>query len=457
MIITIDGPAGTGKSTVARILAEKLGFIYFDTGAMYRAATWFVLEKGLSITEEKKIVHLLKNFPFRIISDNKGNKRYFLEEKEITKKIRTQKITQAVSTIAAFPFVRKTLLPMQRKFAEKKDVVFEGRDMGTVVFPESEMKIFLDASLKIRATRRFKEMKKKFPSLSKKMSLEEILQDIQKRDEIDSSRKVSPLFCPKEAIKIDTSTLSVKQVIKTLLLLPKIKKKRKEKKERDKKCFPMPNIFHMGFYYGIIIFFSYLLFKIFYRHKIYGKERIPKKGAIIVANHVSFFDPPAISVSFPYEVHFLARETLFTNFFGKIISALNTYPIGGKSSDLSTFKKVKDLMKKNQKIILFPEGTRSYSGTIEKILPGVGFLAKLTKAMIVPVYIQGTYEVWNRKRKWPHLWGKRTACVFGTPFSADEFNALPKKEAIEAICKKIKQSLLSLKKWCEEDYVGTPP
>eukprot|EP01066_Platyproteum_vivax_P005339 Platyproteum_vivax@DN16779_c0_g1_i1.p1 len=156
--ITIDGPAGTGKSTVAKGLAEELGFSYFDTGALYRAITWKVLQENLSLDDHKKLDTLLKTFSFHI---KEG--RYFVGDVDVTMALRTKDVTALVSEVPALSKVRAVLKPIQISAAKEMDAVFEGRDLGTVIFPHADLKFFLTARAEVRAERRFKELQKKFP------------------------------------------------------------------------------------------------------------------------------------------------------------------------------------------------------------------------------------------------------------------------------------------------------
>lgn len=216
MIITIDGPAGTGKTTVARRVAECLHFAYFDTGAMYRAVAWMLLDKGIEITDQEEIEKELSKFKFYIKGAGK-EKRYFLGDRDITQDIRTRAVTSIVSPVSALPSVRKLLWKLQKEWGAKGDAVFEGRDMGTVVFPNAEIKIFLTARPEIRAQRRLDEMfSKKSPDV-KGMDHKKMLEEIMKRDELDSSRSLAPLRCAEDAHLIDTSDLSIDEVVGEIL------------------------------------------------------------------------------------------------------------------------------------------------------------------------------------------------------------------------------------------------
>lgn len=210
MIITIDGPSGTGKSTVARSVAEKLGFIYFDTGAMYRAFTWFVIQRGIDINDLAAVQKCLEEFDFNIVEKD-HQKRYLVGGTDVTEAIRTREVTAFVSPVSAIKEVRTFLLTCQYNFAQTQNAVFEGRDLGTVVFPKAEIKVFLTAEPHVRAERRLKEILAKNPNAD--LDTKQMLADILRRDEYDSTREVAPLRCPPDAFQIDTTHLSIDQVV----------------------------------------------------------------------------------------------------------------------------------------------------------------------------------------------------------------------------------------------------
>ncbi len=212
MIITIDGPSGTGKTTVARRVADQLHFVYFDTGAMYRCFTWFVLERNVAVDDSSAIEALLKKFVFNIVEKN-GAKQYFVGDQNVTEVIRSRPVTANVSAVSALREVRASLLTIQHRFAQGRNAVFEGRDLGTVVFPTAELKIFLTADPEIRAERRLNEILEKRPEEVGTLNREQILVDIVRRDEYDSTREIAPLRCPPDALQIDTSHLSIDQVV----------------------------------------------------------------------------------------------------------------------------------------------------------------------------------------------------------------------------------------------------
>jgi len=212
VIITIDGPVATGKSTIAKKLAQSIGYIYFDTGAMYRSLTYGLLKEGVDYEDPEALAGYLDKFDFDI-KVKQGERRYFVDGEDISDAIRQEKVTSKVSQISAISQVREKLVLIQRKYAEGVNAVVEGRDMGTVVFPDADLKIFLTGRPKVRAQRRFDELKSKYPDDCHDLTLEKTLEEISERDRIDSTREVSPLKQADDAFEIDTSDLSIPEVV----------------------------------------------------------------------------------------------------------------------------------------------------------------------------------------------------------------------------------------------------
>ncbi len=217
MVIAIDGPAGSGKSTVAKIVADKMNFIYVDTGAMYRAITLKVMENGLDWKDTEKILELARktDISFRHIS---GDQRLFIDGKDASEKIRTPEISKLTSEYTANnPGVREILVSMQRAMGKTASIVMEGRDIGSVVFPNADKKFFLDCEAEARVTRRYLEFTKKGIEVDRQV----LKKDILKRDQEDISRKMGPLVKVPEAFYIDTSKLTVEQVAQIIISVVK--------------------------------------------------------------------------------------------------------------------------------------------------------------------------------------------------------------------------------------------
>lgn len=214
MIITIDGPSGTGKSTIAKLVAEKLGVVYFDTGAMYRALTYGILKHKLDPQNSSALQTYLNHFNFKFERTQEGI-RYLYENEDITHKIREKEVTALVSPISTIQAVREKLVDLQRALGSNASAVFDGRDMGTHVFPQAEYKFYLDARPEIRAKRRYEELLRTQPTIPH--SFEEVLESVLTRDHRDTNRTHSPLKPAPDAYYIDTSNLSVTEVLNSIL------------------------------------------------------------------------------------------------------------------------------------------------------------------------------------------------------------------------------------------------
>lgn len=207
-IVAIDGPAGTGKGTITKLIAKELGFVNIDTGAMYRCATLQTLRQGITNIEEKeKIIQITQNIDIKMKSEA-GEQQIYLNDENVSKEIRSKEVSAFVSLVSSIPEVRKIMVDLQRKMAQNVDVIMEGRDITTVVFPNANVKIYLDASVEERAKRRYKENQEKGIS----MTYEEVLEAIKTRDYNDMNKPVGALKIADDAIVIDTTSLSIEQV-----------------------------------------------------------------------------------------------------------------------------------------------------------------------------------------------------------------------------------------------------
>lgn len=212
MIIAIDGPAGVGKSTVARQLASRLGYLYLDTGALYRAVAWKTLRSGIDPADREQVTALLPSLAIQMLFQN-GAMLVLVNEVDVTNELRTPDVTAAASVVSAIPAVREWLLPVQRQIGQRGSVVAEGRDIGTKVFPSAPVKFFLEADATVRAERRHREL----VAAGHNAPMEKTYQDLSGRDERDRTRAVAPLVPAADARLIDTSSLRIEDVVEQML------------------------------------------------------------------------------------------------------------------------------------------------------------------------------------------------------------------------------------------------
>lgn len=203
MIIAIDGPAGSGKSTVAKLIADEIGFTYLDTGAMYRLFAYKLMKENVSFEDKSKELELLKD-----LNIDMRDAKFYLDGKDVTDEIRTREVSSNASKVSSVKEVREKMVDLQREFSKSKDVILDGRDIGTVVFPDADLKIYLNADAKIRAERRYRELQGK----EQNIKYEEILKEITDRDFHDMNRKESPLKIADDALVLDSTSLSADEV-----------------------------------------------------------------------------------------------------------------------------------------------------------------------------------------------------------------------------------------------------
>lgn len=372
MIIAIDGPAGSGKSTISKRVADALNFYHLDTGAMYRAITYAVMQKGVDLENESAILSVARSCVLEFAGGGRYEQKILLNGTDVSRDIREPAVTNNVKYVAKLPAVRERLVTLQRTIAEGKDVVLEGRDTTTVVFPDADFKIYLDANQRERAQRRYIELQEKGMSVT----YDEVLADQKKRDESDFTREVGPLKIAYGATVIDTTGLSIEDVVSRIVMLV-------NGRSHDWRLF-----YQIG--KSVCAIVGKLLFSL----KMYGSDNVPSSGGfLIAANHASYLDPGFAGCLLKRHVHFFARDTLFeVPVLGLIISGLNCHKIKRGTADKGALGYAERLVKSGKGVVLFPEGTRSVDGAIKDAKFGIGFIAARTCAPVIPCYIHNSYQ-----------------------------------------------------------------
>lgn len=389
LVVAIDGPAGTGKGTVTGILAKKFNLINIDTGATYRCVTLDMLNKGIKLEELDKIEELLKKIKIEL-KQEKGKQIVFLNGEDVTEKIRSTEVSKMVSQVSSIKEVRLSMVDLQRKMAEGKDVIMEGRDIGTYVFPAADVKIYLDADEKERAKRRFEQCQEK----GIQTTYEEVLENIKQRDENDKNKEIGALKVAHDAEVIDSTNMSINEVVQEI---SKIIKKRKKDIRLQKKIYtPRKNNSWKRFVRSVVAVILRTAYRIAYRVKISGQ--VPEEGAyIICCNHINYLDAAALVLFNKRKLNFVAKEDLFTHgilmWLGHLFDAI---PIKRDMQDIEAMKRCLKILKNGELLGIFPEGTRKGMEKNLKAKNGAAYMAIKSKTKVIPVGIHGTFKPFSK-------------------------------------------------------------
>lgn len=424
-IVAIDGPAGTGKGTITKIVAEKLGLVTIDTGATYRCITLAMIKQNVKLEEEEKIKEILEKSKIEFKNIN-GEQHTFLNDEDVSKEIRSNKVNSMVSQVSALKFVRYKMVDLQRKLAEGKDVIMEGRDIGTYVFPNADVKIYLDAQPEERARRRQKQNEE----VGIQSTYEEVLAGIIARDENDKNKEMGALKVAEDAIVVDGTHGTIEEnVQKVIEIINKKKLKNNEtksvgidtsinqKKEKNNKtksvgarCSvpkktkqektieklkvtkkePLSKIIQREIVRSIL----WVLYKIVFRVKVIGKENVPKdEPFILCGNHVEFIKVPIIEIftTGRKKVYFMAKIELLNNAFLRWFAYLfNVIPVKRGKQDMYAMKQSLQALNQGDALGIFPEGTTNGLAKKVKVKTGTAYMALRTGSKVLPVGIKTT-------------------------------------------------------------------
>ena len=392
--IAIDGPGGAGKSSLAKAVAKKLEIIYVDTGALYRTIGYYMLNHGISSTDAPAVAAALGNFTLELTYVN-GEQVILLDGENVKDAIRTPEMSMAASNVSAIKDVREFLLNTQRDIAKQHSVIMDGRDIGTVILPDAEVKIFLTASPEARAKRRYEELKAK----GKEVSYEQVYTEMVERDKNDSTRDIAPCVPADDAILLDNSGMTADQTTDAVI---KIIKKAQKKQKKS---------FYMKAHRIVaapIRFFS--------GTKTSGKENIPKEGGFLLcANHIAVRDVILIGATCPRQIKFVAKKELFSiPILSSIIKALGAVKLDRGGNDVGAIRKSIEVVENGDIVSIFPQGHR-YPGVDPSGTPiknGAGMVAYRSGCDVIPVFIK------TKGNKYGIF--KKTEIIYGKPIKNSE-------------------------------------
>ncbi len=393
-IVAIDGPAGSGKGTVTEILSKKLKLNCIDTGAMYRCVTLSIIKNNINIDDIDKINELLDKINIEFIED-KDEKLVKLNGEDVTREIRDNPVNKMVSKVSSIKEVRLKLVELQRKMAETKDIIMEGRDITTVVFPNADVKLYIDADLEVRAQRRFEQNKSK----NIECTYEQVLDDMRKRDEDDKNKEFGALKIADDAIIIDSTNMTLNEVVNKINKI--VKKQRKLKKVEPKIYAERPDSKKKQVIKSVVKGVLRGIYRIFYKVEIIGEENkqkaAQKGGYIICANHLNYLDAAAIVLFSKEKIRFIAKYDLGRFGILRWLEHLfDVIPIKRNSQDLEAMKRCLKALKNNEILAIFPEGTRKGMEKNEKAKNGAAFMAIRSGKQVVPVGISGTFKLFSK-------------------------------------------------------------
>lgn len=366
--IAIDGPGGAGKSSVAKAVGKELGIIYVDTGALYRSIGLFMLKNGISPKDTDAVIRHLDAFTLELKFID-GKQVILLNGEDVKDTIRTPEVSMAASAVSAIPEVREYLLNMQRDTARKNSVIMDGRDIGTVILPDAEVKIFLTASPEARAKRRYDELIAKGADVK----YENVYAEMVERDKNDSTREIAPCKQADDAVLLDNSDLTAEQTVDAVIEI--INKKTKKKKT------------------GYMRLHKFLapMIRFFQRVKVTGKENVPSDGGFIIcANHIAIRDVFLVAASCPRQIKFVAKKEIFSvPVIGRIASWLGAIKLDRGGGDVAAIKASVKCAKEGHIVAIFPQGHR-YPRVNPSTTPkknGAALIAYHSKCDVLPVCI----------------------------------------------------------------------
>ena len=391
--IAIDGPGGAGKSTVAKSVAKELGIIYVDTGALYRTIGLYMLNNGIDPKDAPAVAAALPDFTLELKFVD-GKQTVLLNGEDVGDRIRTPEASMAASAVSALKEVRTYLLDTQRNIAAKNSVIMDGRDIGTVILPDAEVKIFLTASPEARARRRYKELIAK----GQEVTYEQVYSEMVERDKNDSTRDIAPCVQAEDAVLLDNSELDFEGTVNAVLEI--VKKKRPVNK-----------------FYKRLHRVLAPIFRFIWRIKAVGAENVPLEGAVMFcSNHIAAKDPIMIAAACKRPITFIGKKELFeVPFLGWLIKKLGAIPLDRGGKDVGAIKTAVTALQNDGALAIFPQGHR-YPGENPANTPtknGAALICYRSKCDVIPVCIK------TKGHKYRFL--RRIEIEFGKPIKYADF------------------------------------
>ncbi|MBI2776672.1 MAG: (d)CMP kinase [Chloroflexi bacterium] len=437
LVVALDGPASSGKSSVGAAAAKQLGYRFCDTGLLYRAVTWLALRRGVGETDPDGLVRLVDEV--ELVADEAGRLAHVsIDGEDATEAVHQPEVDAAVSAISRVPEIRAALLARQRRLAAGGRIIMAGRDIGTVVLPDADLKLFLDAGLEERARRRIEER----GVASDSPEAVEIHDQLARRDDLDRNRPVAPLRAAPDAVHLRTDgnafETTVSLVVEAIRAReatapraatpaePATSPAAPPRAARKPAIDPTPIATRMGLVIRIGSFVIRTLVRVFTRVEIVGAlDAIPRTGAVLIAaNHASNADPVIIGAFLNQQLgrplNWLGKREVFEwPVLSWLARQAGVHPVDRGSADVEAFRSAIRILEAGQILAVFPEGTRSPDGRLRAAKDGVTVLASRSGAVVVPIGVANADRLWPKGRPIPRRVPSVTVTI-GAPFRLDE-------------------------------------
>lgn len=449
-VVALDGPAGTGKSSVARGVARSLGWRFVDTGATYRAATLAALRAGVDLADPHAVAEAVATATIALSTDPAAPATW-LDGHDVSEEIRGAAVTAAVSAVSSVPAVRRSLIALQRTLIGSSGAVVEGRDISSVVAPHARLKVYLDARPDVRAQRRASDPASRHEHAVAEVreALAEVQEALLARDARDN--RTNALSAAEGAVQVDTSDLTLDQVVREVVelaaqrgLAPRADVRSVAGEHAARRAARgsrsggqlKPRLVAASRPFGT------LLFRGAFRVTVVGTEHLPLTGPVLLAgNHTGFLDGPLAFAYSPRPAVFLAKSELFVGPLARALGWLGQIPVHRGSPDRAALRAGLAVLRAGGALGVFPEGTRG-SGQLDRVSDGVGYLALRSGVPIVPLALMGTVEAMPRGARLPR-WRAPITLVFGAPFTLEVDGDPRSRRTVGAAAEQIRLALLA--------------